>query len=1031
MEIPFDSVWERCRFTEFQAAEVPNFRNWLRESEIDLGVVLADATISSAGAKYEFEVADVRELESLIANRCSPKTEVLFYGGILKIVIRELNRTGALIPSPKLLDSLRREKHPCPDEYVQYHLQVKDWSEAACRWIRRCKGEVPVGLVALCSILWGRALHPDTVLAIADACSDSGKRFRFSSGRIYADLSLPWNNLQHQEIQRWYADGPLACLIARSAHYDGEDAPPDSKETKAYSAWKKRVIDALFDEIRRGLQENQAKETPRDLAAIMRAVNLTLISYVPQLFRTFWTREIHPRSLWPSSIGRIYGEESLASEIILKSGQILSDDLELDEEILKEAEEDESRETEKEEDALEWLDELLECLKDDPKESARLLRAQLDSLREASPIAGELAEFALRLIEKGSLTTGTRWKPRTIRRCVRTVAVRLGQLVGDANLAESDAGGPDNWYRLAIELVTEGKDPNRLKDAVMMAIREFHRFLVNKNPNLAFNESEVFRSYRGLFSVDARILSIEDILQVFESITKKTANKVHQKAAKFLIVMAFSIGSRRMENFWLRDIDFPASMTFPVIIRPWGTHRLKTLNAARVAHFTAFHMPPEFEQVVVDWYQLFDRTGKKNPEEGTAEDRFLMRESEGANRSIPVHVLIPIIHEAMQEVTGDPTVHLHSLRHSCASWTFIRLLLSDFKEIPDLFPHLKETNEWIKKTSKPFRAALYLNENITNDHGWAISTELGQSRPDVAVDNYIHTFDRLSPLVLSESGYLTDVCDGTLLRDASGLEGTYYNRLKSHETKKGKNIDARSLAEIIEEVVTLRIPRASPVTSHTPRQNWVNSTYELMRLSVASGQPAYDLAPEVGIVQKVAEGVLLRAGESYGIDKDRLGRLPKRPPKKDDAAISELAAMVEQEIEREEQRKTKQQMSGLLKAYRKVKRPIPEFAVFKPTTSLSAIEYMDCLAVVGIRREDLRFVLWEIEKGSDGDKALQKIGGRHPYEYRAGQLSRVLSEPCLTIGPRFDPGSPKAALRSESALRFVLEMAWLRFGVSE
>jgi hypothetical protein len=204
-----------------------------------------------------------------------------------------------------------------------------------------------------------------------------------------------------------------------------------------------------------------------------------------------------------------------------------------------------------------------------------------------------------------------------------------------------------------------------------------------------------------------------------------------------------------------------------------------------------------------------------------------------------------------------------------------------------------------------------------------------------------------------------------------------------------------------------------------------------MRLSVASGQPAYDLAPEVGIVQKVAEGVLLRAGESYGIDKDRLGRLPKRPPKKDDAAISELAAMVEQEIEREEQRKTKQQMSGLLKAYRKVKRPIPEFAVFKPTTSLSAIEYMDCLAVVGIRREDLRFVLWEIEKGSDGDKALQKIGGRHPYEYRAGQLSRVLSEPCLTIGPRFDPRSPKAALRSESALRFVLEMAWLRFGVSE
>jgi hypothetical protein len=201
-----------------------------------------------------------------------------------------------------------------------------------------------------------------------------------------------------------------------------------------------------------------------------------------------------------------------------------------------------------------------------------------------------------------------------------------------------------------------------------------------------------------------------------------------------------------------------------------------------------------------------------------------------------------------------------------------------------------------------------------------------------------------------------------------------------------------------------------------------------MRLALTSGQPVYDLAPALNLEEKVVERILRRMDELLGAGKNSLGRVPRRPHKSHDATVSELAGMIDKQLERERQGKAIQRLSDLLDAFEKVKLPIQEFAVFTPATAVPASRYMDCLAVVGIRRGDLRFVLWGVEKGSKEDRALRQIGGRHPYEYAAGQRSGVLRGPCLTIGPRFIPASAKPALREASALRFIFEMASFRFG---
>ena len=52
---------------------------------------------------------------------------------------------------------------------------------------------------------------------------------------------------------------------------------------------------------------------------------------------------------------------------------------------------------------------------------------------------------------------------------------------------------------------------------------------------------------------------------------------------------------------------------------------------------------------------------------------------------LSVQKLIEALHEALRRATGDRTMHYHHLRHSFATWTFLRLMLSDLTKIPIYF----------------------------------------------------------------------------------------------------------------------------------------------------------------------------------------------------------------------------------------------------------------------------------------------------------------------------------------------------------
>jgi len=94
----------------------------------------------------------------------------------------------------------------------------------------------------------------------------------------------------------------------------------------------------------------------------------------------------------------------------------------------------------------------------------------------------------------------------------------------------------------------------------------------------------------------------------------------------------------------------------------------------------------------------------------------------------------------MRAETGDQQLRFHHLRHSFATWTTLRLFLSDLESIPEFFSDQPKTQEWLNQ-SKQFRSQLYLSTDITRKHIYAVASLLGHAGPEMTLEHYVHCMD--------------------------------------------------------------------------------------------------------------------------------------------------------------------------------------------------------------------------------------------------------------------------------------------------
>jgi hypothetical protein len=734
------TLWDTklFRFSQEEAVIAPIFRDWMSHSGSKLGEYLAE--IQYASEFVEFSKADVRDLETRIVRSSGRKVDALPPLRLLGKIVYRINHTLQLsIPQPALAVHLTPPKNPFAFDDVNIaHRSVKAWLESEKSWLEDlCNGarqqNVPFELLLLSAALHSGVLNQDLAMGLHTAILKPDKHIRYSD-RLYVDLSLAWLGKPDQEVRRWYPDDGVACLFARLT------APASNSPAQANLAYpdlRRQFCDEIHARLKEELRRRNVEDAllPKDLADLFKRIALFLRSETSAVMVRFATRELTTHSLLPPSIDQVYGHPAVHGIEVSDSGEEESADTE-DE---KGYGGDDTKDVEPT-----WMQAIrasFSC------KTTKRLQEDFDNLESKSIVGQRIISFARSLLKRGP-SSGKKLKPSSAKCCVLTVARRLGPLLEERDPATINGERIEDLYvRVIYDAAKDSEHPYQLQGTVAWALREFHCFLVRERLAKPLNEADVFRIPRGFPSVDAMIVSADDIYKALHYLDYEpnpSWSGKNREIAKMEILLGFFAGLRTMEGLGAIRRHFPGGEFLPFLVLPSNERDLKTPNAARMIPIATFMEP--FDDLV-KYASKWAHSVLKS--DGTDGDCLLFENASD-------DVIIPMVGEALRAVTGNERVRYYSLRHSFASWTLTRLLICDLSEIQDMFPHLPKTTEWLRR-SNSFRRALYGNAQVSNNHAWALATLMGHSTPKVSFASYCHTLDILLPEFLRDSGGLESV----------------------------------------------------------------------------------------------------------------------------------------------------------------------------------------------------------------------------------------------------------------------------------
>ena len=770
--------------SEKQTKRVPKLREWLRATGLPFAEKFADLSVGSAPITCNRR--EMGKLEKLILDQCTSLSAAQLDSQIVGKLAAYLNRVpGFKIVQPGLHNQIALPHNPFTGGVVGPLQLVKAWLAVEAAWNRQSPAAAPsVELVVLSAILHGGLLHTSSVLSFARALLTIPDKGTVGSvaDRVYIDLTLPWRGQPDMESRTWQPDDQTAALSIRfsAAHM---------RAVESGTSWNGDDLGALDDQhlavelLRRIAHNIPGDLRPTSLKHLVDTVALCAQSSgIPAVIVEYASREIVSHSLKSEVLRRIYNQPKLKADHELQSLNDESVDL------LQNPDNDElsalfqdsedvnippllQNSDDREPpvvvqipspldqfgvpltpDAIEppGLSALRAALRTKSDgEALRRLDEVLKSNSDKSSIWYLITEFAKYLLKGRHVAESKKrfdknFKLNSAKLYAITVGRRLGRTLGDQNILELSAHpqSVETLFTEILENAVEGRDPRRTKRRVAQVLREFHRFLFKVHHVPEINYGEVLGVGGGLLPVDSNIVTSEEFLEARRIIRYESAmdvDEVHALIAEVVLILGFRCGTRRMEALGLEISDLIDRGPAWLFIRPSEERGLKTPNSTRQLPLTAL-VPREELDLLLEWKKVYC-----DPKHKLASGPGLFDISEGG--------VMATIHTAMRKACGDDDVHFHNLRHSFATWTFLRLMLSDLGEIPNLFPHLPKTTEWLRG-SKTFRTDLYGYGDHTRKHALAIASLLGHSGAKVSTEHYIHCLDWLQPLFFGQCDLL-------------------------------------------------------------------------------------------------------------------------------------------------------------------------------------------------------------------------------------------------------------------------------------
>jgi site-specific recombinase XerD len=744
------SCWDtpEAGYSKAQLERIPGFLLWLGTSKLLLARKLR--TFALGTDKLQCTVSEMKALETSVLDKRDSLSAAERDLQILGKAVAWLNQTGiAELPQPKLARLFQFPKTPFIDGFCGALERTQALIDCEADWIRESSRLPPVELIVLSAILHGGLWHKSSIVHFARCLFAPEKAFQDAGSRVICKLDLPWRGKPEMEKRVWQLDDHTAALLRPVDEY-ANASQYRVRDTDAMAAWTdKQLVVHIVKRIRARMRKSGMKREliPESLKQMLDAISLAARTELPCVLVDYAERSLVSHSLKPEALARMFSISCSQSEA---SANDTSDDkvnaevsalLDLDRNL-------NSTQSSPEEIEPEELRALRKALR---TEDRKIAAQQLALLPRKYPANGNdtwpiIVSFAVYLIEerhnhRRSNIARRRLAVSTVRAYAMTIGRRLGQMLGSTRLLDLDVRAIEDLYIEILENAYESSNPQRLRRAVTLALREFHEYLVRKHNAPAINEAAVLGVSHGLMPVNANIVLLDEYIRARNIIRWDLHieySELERTIAEAMLILGFRCGTHRMESYGLQIADLLDGRNAWLFIRPNEQRGLKTPNAQR--QLPLFALMQGDELAVLSRFKRQD--GRLRP---ATECLFA-----SGQKAVSVDRIMEIVHEGLRRATGDDRMHFHHLRHSFATWTFLRLMLSDLDAIPEIFRERTLTNAWLHE-SKAFRRALYGHGNPTRKHTMAVASLLGHSGPSISCEHYIHSMDWLLPLFLGKS----------------------------------------------------------------------------------------------------------------------------------------------------------------------------------------------------------------------------------------------------------------------------------------
>lgn len=1051
---PQTPVWDLSGFamSPEQTEVAVKLQAWLTNHPSEL----AQAIIKFEGGTFTPD--QMRLLEQGLIGHFRPLPIAAQVLQVLCKVVDGINfKTATPLPVPRIPNLSIRPKNPFHTGIPASLSRARVWRNAAAESIglpRQGSAEPTItsgtahklefGKLFASAILNGVLADTALLAALARALGDPENNFVMINDRLAIGLSVSWRGEAGSEHRYWHPDVLTATLIARLADglantlFNGSDGNP---------ATDQHVQKMIWQSISTYLRTTCLKKSdrPRSLGDMLRTVQIDLQTRLPQVLANYAGRRLISHSPGKHVVARLHRlhiahafeqriekESAQSAESITEFNQT-SDNL----------------------NDLEpyWLNGLRKCFSSEKSKDVKELLDALAVNAQSSSVEECFTEFARFLVTSLSVG-GHKLAISTARSYLVTVAKRLGGRLGGADPRSLGTETLEVLYGEILEDADYESGARKQRRRIARALREFHSFLVQRFQFEPINPREILGIGKGLVPVDANLITPDEYEQISRSIPE-TIKSLHPsipaqekltKAAQLIFMLSFRCGLRRMEVLMLKNADFCEHTPAELLIRPSDARRLKTKSSTRKMPLYAL-LPENDLAELRNWKSA--RKAEMTVSPASDHEQFLFGIPELDFDFIPQDTIFPIIHHAMREVTGDPFMRFHHLRHSFANWAFLRLMLADLPDIPVLFPHLPVTTDLLDD-SKRFRDDLYGRSDPTRRHVYAVASLLGHSGPDISLEHYIHFCDLLLAHWLGNDSSAPP--DATVMVEArrpqstayrwraSGLQHIPYRLIK----KRWPNL-VRKPQKISGAKPTLPSQSSPPDTLILDDPAIFNKVGELLFQHGMHGTALGEVAASLGFSEELAAEIIRIAGEirdmknSRGIkgyrhrmievaldrrDQDTKVRLvcPVAPHTKKDKEIAMMLAPRILTVVRAKPALSDEVFTYYLNNAWQTRSEL----VFKdPSNPTPALHFLDFLNNIGLKKSELVFISYDISIRSPHLAMWKKslgLSSRHRIEKTAPpRKSNQSAKKWLGIKPVFSNENGKDSVHNivqESSIAF-------------